>query len=134
VTTAARERLPQPLAVVAPVSIDYAAMSLVVQRPESAGGYERLLWREAHQALVKAEESGWRSATPVVYAKGPDNRDLVHVVSGPNLTLVVAFMVGTPTAKVYAELVSKPGLSAFVTADKSTRLFMGVKFRHGSAG
>jgi hypothetical protein len=41
-----------------------------------------------------------------------------------------AFTVGTPAAKVYAELVSKPGLFAFVTADRATRYFLGVTFRH----
>ena len=43
---------------------------------------------------------------------------------------VFAFAVGTPAAQVYAELVGRPGLSAFVTADKSARYFLGVTFRH----
>ena len=39
-------------------------------------------------------------------------------------------MVGTTGAKVYAELVGRPGLYAFVTADKSARYFLGVTFKH----
>jgi hypothetical protein len=46
------------------------------------------------------------------------------------LTLLFAFAVGTTGAQVYAELVGRPGLSAFVTADKSARYFLGVTFKH----
>jgi hypothetical protein len=68
---AATERLPQPLAIHAPVTVDFANMTLVVRRPETAGGYERLLWREAHAALVKAEEAGWPSNTRFVWGSAP---------------------------------------------------------------
>ena len=67
-TLFATERLPQPLAVTAPVTIDFAGMALVVRRPDAAGGTERLLWREAHQALALAEERGWPSGTQFVWA------------------------------------------------------------------
>ena len=128
--TAATTVMPQPLAVVAPVSVDYAAMSLIVRRPDAAGGYERLLWRESHAALAKAQVSGWPASTPYVWAGAPHAYQFAQVAPGPNLTLLVAFMVGTSTAKTYAELVGKPGLFAFVTADKSARHFLGVTFRH----
>jgi len=48
VTLYAIERLPQPLAIIAPVTNDVANMALIVRRPEAAGGSEKLLWREAH--------------------------------------------------------------------------------------
>jgi len=130
VTARAQERLPQPLAITAPVVADFANMTLVVRRPEAAGGYERLLWREAHQALAKAEQAGWPRGTPFVYGSAPGNYQFVHAAPGPNLTLLFAFAPGTPATKVYAELVSRPGLYAFVTADKSTRYFLGVTFRN----
>jgi hypothetical protein len=109
-TVQAPERLPQPLAVAAPVVADFAAMTLIVRRPEAAGGYERLLWREAHQALVKAEESGWSTVTPYLWASAPGHYQFAHAAPGPNLVLLFAFAVGTAAAKVYAELVS-PGHS-----------------------
>jgi hypothetical protein len=127
---AATTRLPQPQAIHAPVTVDFANMALVVRRPENAGGYEKVLWREAHQALTRAEESGWPSSTRFVYGSAPGNFQFAHATPGPNLTLLFGFAVGTPAAKVYAELVSRPGLSAFVTADKSARIFLGVSFRN----
>lgn len=129
-TAIATTPLPQPLAITAPVTVDFANMALVVRRPEAAGGYEKLLWREAHQALVKAEESGWPASTPYLWASAPGHNQFGHAAPGPNLTLLFAFVVGTPAAKVYAELVGRAGLFAFVTADKSARRFLGVTFRH----
>ena len=102
VTLYATERLPQPLAVTAPVTVDFANMALVVRRPDAAGGSEKLLWREAHQALVQAEESGWPSSTRFVWGSAPGNYQFAHAASGPNLTLLFAFAVGTTGAQVYA--------------------------------
>jgi hypothetical protein len=127
---AATTPLLQPLTITAPVVNDVANMTLIVRRPENAGGSEKLLWREAHQQLVKAEELGWPVSTPILRANAPGNYQFAHAAPGPNLTLLFAFAVGTPGAKVYAELVGKPGLYAFVTADKSARYFLGVTFRH----
>jgi hypothetical protein len=121
--TAATTTLPSPLAVVAPVINDVANMTLVVRRPDAGGGYEKLLWREAHQAYRAAEERGWPHSTPFVWGSAPGNDRFCHAAPGPNLTLLFAFAVGTAAAKVYAELVSKPGLFAFVTADRATRYF-----------
>ena len=125
---AATTPLVSPLAVIAPVTVDYAAMTIVVRRPENAGGYERLLWRQAHQALAAAEESGWPPGTRFVWGNAPGAYQFGPATTGPNLTLLFGFAVGTPSAKVYAELVSKPGLYAIVTADKSARVFLGVRF------
>jgi hypothetical protein len=51
--------IPQPAAIDGVVTNDVATRTLVVRRPEDASGYQKLLWREAHQALVAAAESGW---------------------------------------------------------------------------
>ena len=75
-------------AVAAPVTVDFANMTLIVRRPDAAGGYESLLWREAHQALVKAEERGWPSSTRFVWGSAPGNYQFAHAAPGPNLTLL----------------------------------------------
>ena len=129
-TLYATEKLPQPLAVTAPVTIDFAGMALVVRRPQDTGGHAALLWREAHAALAQAEERGWPSGTQLVYGSAPGHSQFGHAAPGPNLCLLFGFVVGTAAAKVYAELVGRPGLFAFVTADKSARHFLGVTFRH----
>jgi hypothetical protein len=120
----------EPRAIHAPVTVDFANMTLVVRRPEDAGGYERLLWRESHAALAAAEEAGWPWGTRFVWGSAPNSFQFAHATPGPNLTLLFAFQPGTAAATTYAELVGRPGLSAFVTADKSTRCFLGVTFRH----
>jgi hypothetical protein len=130
VTLYATERLPQPLAISAPVTVDFANMTLMVGRPQDVGGHAALLWREAHSSLANAAELGWPASTAFVYGSAPGHYQFGHATPGPNLTLLFGFTVGTPGAKVYAELVSKPGLSAFVTVDKSTRRFLGVSFRN----
>src|SRR5687767_405059 len=119
--TAATTTLPSPLTITAPVTVDFANMALIVRRPDGAGGYDKLLWRESHQALARAEEAGWPRSTSFVYGSAPGHYQFGHAAPGPNLTLLFAFAVGTPAAKVYAELVSRPGLHAFVTADRSLR-------------
>jgi hypothetical protein len=92
--------------------------------------YERLLWREAHQALAKAEELGWwATSTPVVWGSAPGNYQFVSAAPGENLALRFAFTVGSPAAKVYAELVGEPGLGAIVAVDRGSHYFLGVKFR-----
>jgi hypothetical protein len=74
-----------------------------VRRPENAGGYEKLLWREAHQRLVAAEESGWRTAHPFVWGGAlAGSREIVHGSPGENLTLTFTFYPGEPA---YAKLV-----------------------------
>jgi hypothetical protein len=128
--TAATVPVPSPVAICAPVTVDIAAMSLVVRRPENAGGYEKLIWREAHRALVKAEELGWPASMPFVRGSAPGHYQFATARPGPNLTLLFAFTVGTPDAKIYVELVGASGLYAFATADRETHYFMGVTFKH----
>jgi hypothetical protein len=124
----ATERVPKPIVVDAPVFNDVANRTLVVRRPENASGYQKLAWREAHGAYLRAEEAGWPpSGPPFLRASGGGESDIAYAVVGDSLTLLFAF---PPGKSVYAELVSKPGLAAFVTVDRSTGYFMGVKFRH----
>lgn len=120
----------RPLAITGTVTNDVGARTLIVSRPRDISGYQALLWREAHQALVLAEDRGWPGVTPFVWCHAPGNRDLVHAAPGENLTLRFHFPAGSPAGKVYAELVGKPGLRAYVTADRSTRRFLNVSFRH----
>jgi hypothetical protein len=40
-----------------------------VRRPEAeSAGYGLLLWRECHMALMRAQESGWRTGHETVWA------------------------------------------------------------------
>jgi hypothetical protein len=73
-----------------------------------------VLWRQAHELLVNAEERGWPGNTRLVWCSAPDNVNLSTSRRGPNLTLRCHFPAGSPAGKVYTELVSRPGLSAIV--------------------
>ena len=73
------DSLPQPLAIHAPVTDDVGTRTLTVRRPETAGGSES--WRggkEAHAALVKAEESVWSTAHSFVWAGDGNDREIVR--------------------------------------------------------
>jgi hypothetical protein len=83
VSVFATERLPQPMAVSAAVSNDILSRTLVVRLPEKAGGYEKLLWREAFQAFKAAEENGWQGGT------GPCGRLPWAVIGLLTLRLVI---------------------------------------------
>jgi hypothetical protein len=83
VTIAATTPLPQPLAITAPVVNDVANMTLIVRRPDAAGGSEKLLWREAHAALVKAEELGWPNGMRFVWGSAPGHYQFGHAAPGP---------------------------------------------------
>jgi hypothetical protein len=84
--SAATTRLPSPLAITAPFVADLANMALVVRQPDGAGGYERLLWRESHQALLRAEELGWPASTPFVYGSAPGHYQFAHAAPGQGVT------------------------------------------------
>jgi hypothetical protein len=130
VTAMATTPVPKPIVVDAPVSNDIANRTLIVRRPENVGGFQKLAWREAHGAYRRAEEAGWpTSGPPFLRASGGGESDIAYAVAGDNLTLLFAF---PPGKSVYAELVSRPGLAAFVTVDASTRWFQSVRFRHVS--
>jgi len=124
----ATEKLPSPMAMTGIVSIDNWQRNLVVSRPDTLGGYEKLSWRTAHEALVKAERVGWGSATPTVWAHGAGETNIAWGLPGDKLTLLFHFPAGK---EVYTKLVSQPGLTCFVMVDRSSQWFTGVRFRHG---
>ena len=68
--------VPRPLAADGVVVNDPATRTLIV-KPAKAG-YASLLWREAHQELAAAEESGRYYATPTVWASGPQGRGIAR--------------------------------------------------------
>jgi hypothetical protein len=131
VSLLATERLPAPLTMDGIVSNDPGARTLTVLRPENASGYEKLWWRTAHAELVKAQESGWAGQVPYLYAHGAGQRDIAHGLPADSLGLEFHFPVGK---EAYRELVSRPGLRALVTIDKSRGWFMGVRFLHERRG
>jgi hypothetical protein len=126
--TAAITPVPQPLAMPGAVTNNVMTRTLVVSRPDTLGGYERHSWRRAHEELVKAERAGWDSRVPTLWASGLGQTNIAFGMPGDNLTLSFHFPAGKA---VYTELVSKPGLSCFVTVERGSGWFTGVRFRHG---
>jgi hypothetical protein len=127
IASAAIERAPRPLVAVGVVSNDVVARTLVVRLSETAEGYARLLWRQGHQALVRAEEAGYRTGTPTVWASAPGGWRVAFAVPGDGGTLRFHFHPGDPS---YRALVSTPGLSATVVVDRGSNHIMNVRF-HG---
>ena len=123
--TAATVRVPQPLIAVGVVVSDAVARILTVRLSENEKGYGRLLYRQAFQALVVAEETG--RPHRAVWASAPGGDRVAFAVPGDNQTLLFHFPAGEP---VYQSLVSKPGLTASVTLDRSTCRFLSVRFHH----
>jgi hypothetical protein len=125
-TLFATERVPQPVVMTGVVGRDLAGRTLTVRLSELASGYERLQWKTAHQALVQAEETGWRRGGSV-WASGGGGVQVAHVLPAPDGTLTVPFPSGE---QAFQNLIGKPGLFAYVSADRSTGRFIGVSFKH----
>ena len=126
-TVQARERLPQPYAITAAVTNDFASRSLFVRLPDSEIGYPRLLWREAFAAYSRAEESGWRGGVSPLYASALGAGDrLAYPVPGDLQMLKFHFPPGNTA---YGPLISKP-LYAIVTIDRGLSRFLNVRFLH----
>ena len=124
----ATEKVPQPVIVDGVVDIDIAQRTLAVRRSELTNGYGRLLWREAHAALVRAEEGGWRTSQSLrASAAIPGGLQVASVTPGNYGMLLCRFPPGESS---FSELVGKPGLTAAVGIDRSTRLFISVRFRN----
>ena len=83
----ATERVPQPIVALGVVDRDIASRTLSVRPSELASGYEKLNWRTAHTALVRAEQTGWRTGG-TVWASAPGAYQIAHVTPGPYLSLV----------------------------------------------
>jgi hypothetical protein len=94
-------RVPQLLAADAVVTNEVGTRTLVVRLSELAGGYARLLWRQAHLQLVAAEESGFRTGAPPVWAHGAGQREIAHGLPGDNATRTFRF---APRVEAYGEL------------------------------
>jgi hypothetical protein len=129
VTVGVREGLPQPMAVDGVVTADYAARTLAVRLPDSAGGHAVSLWRQAYGQLRKAEEGSWRVAHPTLWGGAFGDRQVVHGKPGDFGHLVFHFPPGVGV-DVYSRLVGKPRLAAIVVIDRSLCQFMSVQFIH----
>jgi hypothetical protein len=122
----AAEALPQPQAVNAVVFVDAVSRVLTARLPDLAGGYERLLWTQAWQRLRRAQEAGWPADGPQpVFADLPGARRVAHGQPGEGGTL--QFTVPTK-APGFAELISKPGVVAIATIDRSSHRFLTCRF------
>lgn len=122
----ATEVLPEPQAIDAVVFVDAVERTLTVRLPDAAGGYSKLLWRDAWQALRQGQEAGWPpDAAPWIYADLAGGDRSVYGRPAEGGTLQFQFPPGAPG---FAALISKPGVIAVVTADRSTRRFMACRF------
>ena len=129
----ATEKLPSPMAVDAVVSSIIPERVLVVRVSDLESGYARLTWRTAWRALKSAEESGWATAHPTVYASAPAAYQVAHATPGDDVFGgLLRFRFADE--KAYLQLVSQPGLSAFVMLDRSSHRFLSAKFRNGRKG
>ena len=122
----ATERVPQPVVVLGVVDRDLQQADTVGRPSALASGYERLNWRTAHQQLVQAEQTGWRTARPV-WPSAPGAVQVASVVAGDYQSLLVHFPSGEQT---FQNLIGKPGLVGWVSVDRSAGRFIGVKFTH----
>jgi hypothetical protein len=84
--------------------------------------------REAHAALVRSEEGGWRTSQSL-RASADGALQVAPVSPGDYGMLLCRFPQGESS---FSELVGKPGLTAAVGIDRSTRLFISVRFRNKS--
>jgi hypothetical protein len=108
------------------VGVDLPGRTLTVRLSELENGYARLHWKTAHRALVQAEETRWRTAQ-TVWASAPGALQVAPVAAAPDGTLLVHFPSGE---QAFQNLIGKPGLFAFVSVDRATGRFIGVKFRN----
>lgn len=129
--TAAAEVLPQPQAISAAVYVDVVERTLFARLPDQAGGYQKLLWTEAWQKLRRGQQNGWPAdGPPWLWCDLPGARRVVHGEPGEAGTLKFTF---PPKAPGWASLVSKPGVVAIVTVDRSTHFFLSCRFFHRPA-
>jgi hypothetical protein len=120
----AAERVPSPVVVDAVVDIDTPNRTLAVRVSERESGYNKLWWKEAHTALTTAEQDGWRNHRHV-WASAPGAYQVAYTMPGDYRMLLVRFPSGV---SAFVELISRPGLVALVSVDRSTGRFIGVKF------
>ena len=119
--------LSMPTTIDAVVEIDIAARTLVVKLPVHVDGYKRLLWRQAHENLVRLEQSAGRVDVPTLWGSTRSAQQIGFALPVAGQALQFRFLPGEP---VFRELVSAPGLAASVEADVSLRHFLAVRFFH----
>jgi hypothetical protein len=104
------------------VDVDTRERVLTVRPAKSASNYVKLLWREAVRELSK-EEYAW--SAPSVWAAGDGKSNIALGHPTADNALAFRFKTGDPT---YQNLVTKPGLRAFITVDRAGGI-RGVTFR-----
>jgi hypothetical protein len=129
---AATTPLPSPLGVVGVVSSNVPERALVVRISDFASGYERLTWRTAYQALRQAEESGFRTADPTVWAS-TDSADRVAPVAAGDPIFGGLLRVRFADGASYMQFLGKE-LTCFVVLDREQQRFLSVKLRSGRKG
>ena len=80
--TAAATPVPSPHPIDAVVSADIPSRILTVRISDLASGYQKLQWKEAWRALKSAEEYGWRSAAPTLWADTADSYRVAFATLG----------------------------------------------------
>jgi hypothetical protein len=118
--------VPQPVALECVVFADYAARTLSVRLSDRASGYERQAWLQAWQSQRRSREAGWPvDGAPWLYADVPGARRVAHGLPGDGGVMSFHF---PPGAAGYSALISKPGLVAIVTVDRSSQQFLTCRF------
>jgi hypothetical protein len=115
------------MAINAVVVNDFANRTLFARLPDTLTGPGRIAWADGWQALQLAEERGWDSRTPSLWASTKTAERVARVTAGEGQQLKVFFQSGNAA---YSQLIGKPGLYAIVTADRAARYFLRVLFLH----
>jgi hypothetical protein len=100
--------LPRPLAADGRVDHDPDTRTLIVRPAADADGYAKLLWREGHAEMVKAEQ---RYGGPSVWADGGGKHQIARGHPGAAGPLRFQFAPGDPAYKELARTRTWPRLS-----------------------
>ncbi|HJV13308.1 MAG TPA: hypothetical protein VJ625_05385, partial [Propionibacteriaceae bacterium] len=77
----------------------------------------------------RAEESGWRSADPTIWANTDSRDGVASAVAGdPVFGGLLKFRFNDDSA--YLQLVGNPGLTALVVLERESHRFLSCKFRN----
>jgi len=106
------------------LSIDPDTRTVIVRPAADADGYAKLLWRQGHAALVKAEQTRGRSGSNTVWAHSPGHRQVAYATPGQEATL--RFKLSPDD---YREITNTPDLRAVVVVDRATSRILNVSFR-----
>jgi hypothetical protein len=119
--------VPRPIIIDCAVSNDPVSRTLTV-KPAGPAGPSGLAFREAHRALLSAEQSGWRTNGGTVWASTETDTQVAFATADPDRALLKFHFPAGIAA--YQSLVSRPGLSATASVDLRTNRFIGIKFIH----